>query len=124
MGYAVDTMDTALADRFRTIIVDMSEKEMKKILEDKLAAKGFSVTMAKKLMEFYKNFNMLRDSGELTKTTSIRHLVEVIDLADDEDMIPIMLKHLIPTLTEQDTDGNPNDSQQAIIEELIEKNVG
>jgi len=67
---------------------------------------------------------MLRDSGELTKTTSVRHLVEVIDLADDEDMIAIMLKHLIPTLTDQDTNGEPNSSQEAIIEELIENNVG
>ena len=123
-GYAVDNIDEALADRFRTIIISMSEKEMKGIVEEKLKAKGFSLSYAKKLMEFYKNFNMLRDSGELTKTTSVRHLVEVIDLADDEDMIPIMLKHLIPTLTDQSTDGNPNSSQEAIIEELIESNVG
>ena len=123
-GYAVDNIDEALADRFRTIIITMSEKEMKGILEERLKAKGFSPTMAKKLMEFYKNFNMLRDSGELTKTTSVRHLTEVIDLADDEDMIAIMLKHLIPTLTDQSTDGSPNESQEAIIEELIENNVG
>ncbi len=123
-GYAVDNIDEALADRFRTIIVSMSEKEMLGIVQDRLKEKGFAISMAKKLMEFYKNFNMLRDSGELTKTTSVRHLVEVIDLSDDEDMIPIMLKHLIPTLTDQDTNGEPNSSQEAIIEELIENNIG
>ncbi len=123
-GYAVDTIDEALADRFRTIIVSMNEEEMKNILLEKLKEKSFDKKIAKKLMEFYSNFNMLRGSGELTKTTSIRHLVEVIDLADSEDMIPIMLNHLIPTLTDQDTNGEPNESQEAIIEELIEKNVG
>ncbi len=123
-GYAVDSIDEALADRFRTIIVSMSAKEMEKVVKEKLKAKGFNEKISRNLMEFYKNFNMLRDSGELTKTTSVRHLVEVIDLADDEDMIPIMLKHLIPTLTDQDTNGEPNESQESIIEELIEKNVG
>ncbi len=123
-GYAVDSIDEALADRFRTIIINMSDAEMKVIVTAKLKSKGFKESIAKNLMEFYKNFNMLRDSGELTKTTSVRHLVEVIDLSDDEDMIPIMLKHLIPTLTDADTNGEPNTSQEAIIEELIETNVG
>ena len=123
-GYAVDNIDEALADRFRTIIVSMSDKEMKNILVKRATDKGFSMKLAGQLMDFYKNYNSLRDSGELTKTTSIRHLTEVIDLADNEDMVAIMLRHLIPTLCEEDTNGEPNSSQESIIEELIENALG
>jgi MoxR-like ATPase len=123
-GYAVETIDEALADRFRIMIVQMSENDMKKILIDKLTAKSWNKDIANNLMDFYKSYNTLRESGELTKTTSIRHLVEAIDLADTEDHIELMIKHLIPTLTEEDINGDPNESQSAIIEEIIEKTIG
>jgi len=120
-GYSVDTIDEALADRFRTIIKTTNEKEMKTILDSYIKTKGYSKTLIGKLMKFYKQFHDMKKSGELTKVLNIRHLVEAITLSDREDQIIDMLMDLIPTITTQDVHGHPNESQQATIETLLEK---
>jgi hypothetical protein len=122
-GYAVDTIDEALADRFRTIIISAEDKKIKDIVLNKIKEKGFKEKYADKLMSFYKAFNGLREAGELTKTVNVRHLVEVIDLADEEDHIALMLKDLIPTFAEMSVNGTPNETQESIIEELIDRNI-
>lgn len=120
-GYSVDTIDEALADRFRTIIKTTSEKELKIIVSGYVKDKGFDKSITNKLFTFYKQFHDMKKSGELTKVLNIRHLVEVVMLADNESQIIDMLNDLIPTLTTMDVHGMPNESQSAIIETLLEK---
>ena len=121
-GYAVDTIDEALADRFRTIIKRVGEKEMKKILEKTAKDYGHDKSTVTKLMKFYKGFNALKDSGELTKLLNLRHLAEILEFSENND-IAEAAEDLIPTLTTMDQHGYPNETQQAIIEGLIEKEL-
>ena len=120
-GYAVDTIDEALADRFRTIIKTVSEKEIKAILSGYVKEKGYDKTVVSSLVKFYKSFHDMKKSGELTKVLNVRHLVESITLSDDETQIKDMLMDLIPTIVTSDIHGMPNDSQSSIVEVLIEK---
>ncbi len=120
-GYSVDTIDEALADRFRTIIKTTNEKEIKAILGGYVKDKGYGKSVVPALMKFYKSFHDMKKSGELTKVLNIRHLVEAITLSDDENQIIDMLTDLIPTIVTSDVHGMPNESQQAIVEVLLEK---
>ena len=120
-GYSVDTIDEALADRFRTIIKTTNEKEMKAILSVYAKDKGYEKSVVSALMKFYKSFHDMKKSGELTKVLNVRHLVEAITLSDDETQIIEMLMDLIPTIVTADVHGMPNESQQSIIEALLEK---
>ncbi len=121
-GYSVDTIDEALADRFRTIIKTTSEKEMKAILTGYVKDHpDMDKTIVTRLMKFYKNFHDLKKSGELTKVLNIRHLVETITLSDNTLMVQDMLMDLVPTLCTMDVHGYPTEAQAAIVETLIEK---
>ena len=91
-GYSVDTIDEALADRFRTIIKTTNEKEIKAILGGYVKDKGYGKSVVPALMKFYKSFHDMKKSGELTKVLNIRHLVEAITLSDDENQIIDMLR--------------------------------
>ena len=120
-GYAVDTIDEALADRFRTIIKTVDEKEIKAILSGYVKDKGYSKKVVPSLVKFYKLFHDMKKSGELTKVLNVRHLVEAITLSDDESQIKEMLADLIPTIVTMDVHGHPNESQSAVVEVIIEK---
>lgn len=120
-GYSVDTIDEALADRFRTIIKTVDEKEIKAIVGGYVKDKGYSSSVVTKLLTFYKQYHDMKKSGELTKVLNVRHLVEVVTLSDTEDQIIEMLMDLIPTITTSDVHGMPNESQSAVIEALLEK---
>ena len=122
-GYAVDTIDEALADRFRVIIKRMSESEMQEILYNTAKEKGMGKPEVARLMKFYKGFNALRDSGELVKLLNLRHLSEVIEFSDDASDMPEIMTDLIPTLCSQDQNGFANETQESIIEGLIEKEL-
>ena len=120
-GYSVDTIDEALADRFRTIIKTVDEKEIKAIVGRYVKDKGYDNSVVTKLLTFYKQYHDMKKSGELTKVLNVRHLVEVVTLSDTEDQIIEMLTDLIPTITTSDVHGMPNESQCAVIEALLEK---
>ena len=121
-GYAVDTIDEALADRFRTIIKQVTEKEIKAILEGYVKEHpDMHKSIVGKLMKFYKNFHDMKKAGELTKVLNVRHLTEVIILADNTAMVQDMLMDLVPTLCTQDVHGYPTEAQAAVVETLIEK---
>lgn len=121
-GYAVDQIDEALADRVRVIIKRMGEKEMKKILENVATEHGHSKKTAAKLIKFYKSFNALRESGELVKLVNLRHLAEILEFSDTDDILDAAMD-LIPTWCTQDQAGYPNETQSSIIEGIIEKEL-
>ena len=122
-GYSVDTIDEALADRFRTIIKRTGEKEMKSILESVAKDYGHDKKSVVKLMKFYKSFNVLKDSGELNKLINLRHLCEILEFSDDVNDIPDVAMDLIPTWCSTDQHGYPNETQLSMIEGLIEKEL-
>jgi len=122
-GYSVDTIDEALGDRFRTLIKRTGEKEMQTILLSIAKEYGHDKKMVTKLMKFYKSFNTLKDSGELTKLVNLRHLAEILEFSEDESDVPDVAMDLIPTWCTQDQHGYPNETQEAIIEGIIEKEL-
>jgi len=121
-GYAVDNIDEALGDRFRTIIKRTGEKEMQDILAVNAKNYGHTKKEVAKLMKFYKSYNTLKDSGELTKLVNLRHMCEIMEFSEPGDLADAAYD-LIPTWTTQDQHGYPNESQSAIIEGLIEKEL-
>ncbi len=122
-GYSVDTIDEALADRFRVVIKRMTDIEMQDILYATAKVHGMGKKEVAKLMKFYKSFNALRETGELVKLLNLRHLSEVIEFSEDANDMADTMTDLIPTLCTQDQEGYPNDTQSSIIEGLIEKEL-
>ena len=94
---------------------------MRAILTGYVKDAGYDKGVITKLIKFYKSFHDLKSSGELTKVLNLRHLVESITLSENEEQIGSMLTDLIPTIVTMDIHGYPNESQQAIVEALIEK---
>lgn len=121
-GYAVDVIDEALKDRFRTIIKRVGEKEMVTILEKTAKEYGHNNKTVTKLMKFYKNYNTLKDSGELSKLLNLRHLSEILQFSEPNNVAEAA-EDLIPTLCSMDQNGYPNETQAAIIEGIIEKDL-
>ena len=121
-GYAVDQVDEALADRFRIIVKRTGEKEMQTILTKVSKDFGHDKKQVKKLMGLYKSFNTLKESGELTKLINLRHLCEILEFSEPNDLVEASYD-LIPTWCSDDQNGYPNETQEAIIEGIIEKEL-
>jgi len=121
-GYAVDQIDEALADRFRIIVKTTGDKEMKAILATKAKEYGHDKKMVAKLMSLYKSFNALKESGELTKLINMRHLAEILEFSEKDDLTEAAMD-LIPTWCTDDQNGYPNETQSDIIEAIIEKEL-
>ena len=122
-GYAVDNIDEALGDRFRTIIKRIGEKEMQDILFSVAKEYGHSKKEVARLMKFYKSFNTLKDSGELNKLINLRHLAEILEFSETASDMQEAALDLIPTWTSMDQHGYPNQTQADIIEGLVEKEL-
>jgi len=122
-GYAVDSIDEALGDRFRTVIKRTGDKEMKAILESTAKVYGHDKKYVTKLMNMYKSYNKLKESGELTKLVNLRHLCEILEFTEKGESMVDAATDLIPTWCSQDQHGYPNDTQESIIEGIIEKEL-
>ncbi|WP_273455025.1 AAA family ATPase [Nevskia ramosa] len=105
-GYEVDDMEEALSDRFPIIVsMEGSAIELRAKLGPTIASKGFSTAVLDKMVKFWETATRLRSQGELNRIVNLRHLSEVIDMADsDRDLLPLM-QDRIPQWADRDTDG-------------------
>lgn len=120
-GYAVDTIDEALADRFRTIRQDTDRNKTKSILEAKASKKGFSLNIVQKVMEFYDRMISYKKKEELSKIINLRHLSEAIEFALDEGEVKEMLEDTMLTWVDRNSDGYPEEAQIELIQETLNK---
>jgi len=120
-GYAIETMDEALIDRFKPIRKDTTEDELRSILIASIKAKSFSYAHIEKLMAFYSKMKRLHDTEILSKIVNIRHLNEAIELACDETEIEEIINDSILLWVERDYYGYPDKEQVEAVNMVISK---
>lgn len=119
-GYAIDEIDEALTDRFRAIRKDTDREEMRTILLSKANGKLADETV-NKLLSFFDKMVDFKKKEELNRLINLRHLSEVVDLADSDSDVVDLLTDLKPTWVERDVDGYYIKEQVELIEALIRK---
>jgi MoxR-like ATPase len=119
-GYAVDEIDEALSDRFRVILKDNDRDDIEGILLEAAATKGLE-EFVPKLLRFYDHIENGRAAGSISRILNLRHLREVLDLAESADDIRPLLSDLIPTLVERDMDGKLVKEQAEYVRAAIGK---
>ena len=120
-GYAVEEIDDALADRFKTLRKDTTESDLKSILDKKATERSFSNSCVEPLMKFYQKMSRLKKSAEISKLVNIRHLSEAIEFADCENAIVDVVYDTMLTWVDRDVDGTPNMDQVQLVEMTIEE---
>jgi hypothetical protein len=121
-GYQVYHADEALLDRFRILNIDMTEKEIAKIIEGEIKKKKFSSLVKPKLLNVFSALEKSFKLGELTKMTNLRQLVESIEMSENEDDIEMNLYDLAGNMVEIDLDGKPNKQQLSTYKNIIKNN--
>lgn len=119
-GYNVDDIDEALADRVRIVNKDVDGAELEKIL---LSCNPAFESVIPSLVSFYTQINDMVVSGELEKEVNLRHLCEVLTLANDKSEIKTYMYDLLPTWCSTNTDGSVNKSEKEIIVKIIKKMI-
>jgi hypothetical protein len=121
-GYQIYHADEALLDRFRILNINMTEKEIAKIIEGEIKKKRFSSLVKAKLLNVFSALEKSFKLGELTKMTNLRQLVESIEMADTENDIESNLYDLAGNMVEIDLDGKPNKQQLSTYQNIIKNN--
>lgn len=85
--YNVEEFETALKDRFRFIRLETDAKRIKDVLETKSKSMSLTASMSSKLLKLYQRLVKLKNQEKLTHAPNLRHIVEIIELADDESDI-------------------------------------
>lgn len=125
-GYAVDQIDEAMADRFRTIRKDNDRSEIERILTDQAAQFGLEILVGK-FMAFFDAMDAGRKAGEISRLVNLRHFSEVLDMVaqsdveDNETLVRELMEDLIPTWAERDIDGYPVKEQVDFIVAALDR---
>ncbi len=125
-GYAVDQIDEALADRFRTIRKDNDRAVMEKILTEQAEQYGLGVLVGK-FMAFFDAMDAGRKAGEISRLVNLRHFSEVLEMVaqsgveDIETLVRELMEDLIPTWAERDIDGYPVKEQVDFIVAALDR---
>ena len=120
-AYAVENMDEALIDRFKPIRKDTTENELQTILTTIAKRENISISEVVKLMDFYKKMKRLYETKIISKIVNIRHLCEVLEIAQDREEIIEILKDSRLLWVERDYDGYPLEEQLDAINLVIRK---
>lgn len=118
-GFAVDDMDTAFQDRFRTFRVESSAVLAKKIALDKCKEYKFDVRVADHLTILFEQFQELKAKGNLQKTFSIRHISEVFLPCVTEADIYESLEDMRYTVLSINSNGIVNKAESKLFDSLI-----
>lgn len=87
VDYNVASFEKALADRFRFFRLDSDYETVKLVLNENCKAKKFKARLANSLAKLYQKLSLFKAQGALTNEPNLRHFVEIIQLAKDEDDI-------------------------------------
>mgnify|MGYP003390263703 CR=1 FL=1 len=119
-GYEIDDMEEALSDRFPIILsMEGSAAALRAKLGPAIDAKGFPDSVLDKMVKFWATATRLRTQGELNRIVNLRHLSEVIAMADTEGEILSLMEDRIPQWVDRDTDGTLIAAQVKTINTLL-----
>ena len=120
MGYQVDEIDEALADRFRIVRKDNDRNEIKAVLGDIIGTSSLEpAETIKNIMDFYDKFQDLRTRGAITKLLNLRHLCETVQFSSNSDDLIEYLYDLIPNWVARTPEGYLEEEQVRLIEDII-----
>ena len=119
-GFAVDDMDTAFKDRFRTFRVDTSEEIVKYICANAAKDGSISDSEASQLVTSWKDFQDIKAAGNLQKVFSARHVAESISLVTNGLTLYEALQDLSYTVLSVNSTGLVNKAEAEIWEKLTE----
>ena len=119
-GFAVDDIDTAFKDRFRTFRIAGGSELARAVAANRCKDRGFSDKVASKMAELFDKFQELKGTGNLQQTFSVRHISEVLTVAETQDDIFQMLDDLSYTCLSINSNGIVNSYESEIWEALCE----
>jgi len=120
-GYSVDSMDEAFADRFRIFRRSSTIELVKHIVFEYFKPKSFSDGLRKAMVQLWEDFQNLKASGKLNREFSIRHISEVLGMAEEDKDVFSLLTDLEYTVLSINSSGMVNDHERALWGGLIER---
>ena len=122
-NYLVDGIDEALQDRFHTIEVPEDRELIESVVADTLKKRGFPPHLKESLMGFYDKMKRLVDDKRLTREINLRHMVEIIDTAVDNDDIPETAYEMHTQWASSTVDGARDPNEVRMIEKVIDSTL-
>jgi hypothetical protein len=116
--YNVENLDKALNDRFVQLDIKPDDETIRDIIYS-VGSSKFSETILDKLFEVYKLVKDMYNNKELTNVLNTRNIVRVLNNTTDPKYIKKYLKDLTPQIVNRDTDGNLNQVEVEIYEDII-----
>ena len=120
--YDVDGADVALQDRFRTHNVTMSTSTIYDICTEVNNGK-FPEKTIDSLIDLMEKIKLLVQSNELTRELSLRHLTEIIKMAETTADVASYAQDLYTIICARNTDGNTNETEKRIYISTIKKTI-
>lgn len=119
--YAVDTIDSALAERFVIVRKDTDYDKLMTVLSAKAQEKGFSEETAKNAGIFFNRMISAKEQGLVEECPTLRTLSRAFELADTEDEIIeyIFAQHLL--WVSRDVYGKPDKEQVDTVKQTLYK---
>jgi MoxR-like ATPase len=109
--YAVDSLDPALAERFVIVRMDTEVGKLTSILAGMVKARGFSLPLVTKLVEFFNKMNAAKTQGLVSEIPTTRTLTRAVELAASEGDVVRALRSQILLWVARDADGHPVQEQ-------------
>jgi len=116
--YNVEELETALKDRFIFYHLQMEEKEIIKIIKYLLNMKKYKKEN-NKIITFFKKMNHLYQLNKINNEINLRHMSDIILMADNEDDLKDRIKDKILLWVDNDLRGIPKQEELKIINDLI-----
>jgi len=120
--FDVDEVDPALMDRFRTYEVSISTSTIHGIAIDVNDGK-LPIATIDSLIDLFEKVKLLVSSNELTREMSLRHITEVISMADDASEVASFCQDLTSQICARDTSGFINMTESRIFISTIKKTI-
>lgn len=116
--YNVEELEPALKDRFIPYYLNMEENQKIALIKKIMTEKGYKKEI-NNVINFYKKMHVLYTTGVIDNDINIRHISDVVLMADDEDNIPHRIKDKILVWISNDLKGTPLKEQKDTILNLI-----
>ncbi len=118
--FALDELDPAVAERFVPLRKDTEVGELKRLLQEALASKGFDESLAEKLAVFYEALHQLVNQGMLNKAPTTRTMLRAVELAQSQGQLADALQVQALLWVERDSAGRPVQEQLNAVQSALE----
>lgn len=120
-GYAVESLDPAIAERWLILRWDTTPERLRDILIKLATNRGFSLNIAEKLVRFFVVAKELRNTGQIAQIPTARTCSRAIELAASEAEVGTMILNQALLWVARDLDGYPVTEQLDSVRGLVEK---